>query len=178
MIHFFSPDAPQTSGGGGPGLPREGVPDNDQAAGTFVGRRDPPPVFADAEAGDHVRVTLRGGQSEGALRRRGCGRTEAPAGEAGAPGGAEPLSGPVWLEGPPPPACPAGPHSPHSPWAANLSLSMPEGCATPRQRTAASWGTRPVCDPAPGWGNEHVGHPLPPAPGNDPASLLSLGRRH
>lgn len=56
-----------------PGLPCEGVPDNDQAVGTFVGRRDPPPVFADAEAGDHVGVTLRG-RREGALKRQGRGR--------------------------------------------------------------------------------------------------------
>lgn len=41
-----------------PSLPRERVPDDYQAAGPFVGRGDPPPVFADAEAGDHVRVAL------------------------------------------------------------------------------------------------------------------------
>lgn len=55
-----------------PSLPREGVPDGYQAVGPLVGRGDPPPVFADAEAGDHVRVAL-------GKRERRC--SEGPHGE-------------------------------------------------------------------------------------------------
>lgn len=57
-------------GGGGegvtaPSLPSEGVPDHQQAVGPSVSRGDPPPVLADAHAGDHVGVALRkpGGSS-------------------------------------------------------------------------------------------------------------------
>lgn len=45
-----------------PSLPCEGVPYNYQAVGPFVGRGDPPPVLAEAEAGDHVGVALRNGE--------------------------------------------------------------------------------------------------------------------
>lgn len=121
----------QKSGAGkvaAPSLPCEGVPYNYQAVGTFVGRGNPPPVFADAEAGDHVKVALQG-RRESALKRQGCGRTEAPAGEAGAPDRTEPLSRLVWLEVRLPPASLV---LPHSRWVANfLPLETSEGCATP-----------------------------------------------
>ena len=65
-------------------LPREGVPYNDQAVGPSVGRGDPPPVLADAETGDHVRVALQK-WGENTLKDRGCGPAVVSTGRAGAP---------------------------------------------------------------------------------------------
>ena len=63
-------------------LPCERIPYDDQAVGPFVGRGDPAPVFADAEAGNDVGVALRTWR-EDALRHGGCGPALAPAGKAG-----------------------------------------------------------------------------------------------
>lgn len=78
LFFFFFSDILQKSGVGkvaAPSLPCEGVPYNYQAVGPFVGRGDPPPVFTDAEAGDHVKVALQGRRGS-ALKHQGCGRTE------------------------------------------------------------------------------------------------------
>lgn len=64
-------------GGGSASLPCERVPYDYQAVGPFVGRGDPPPVFADAEAGDHVGVALET-RREAALRQERWGPRERP----------------------------------------------------------------------------------------------------
>ena len=63
-------------------LPCERVPYDDQAVGPFVGRGDPAPVFADAEAGNDVGVALQTWR-EDALRRGRCSPALAPAGKVG-----------------------------------------------------------------------------------------------
>lgn len=42
-----------------PHLPCEGVPCDYQAVGPFVGSGNPPSVFPDAEAGDHISMALQ-----------------------------------------------------------------------------------------------------------------------
>lgn len=67
-----------------PSLPCEGVPYNYQAVGPFVGRGNPPPIFTDAEAGDHIGVALQKWR-ENVLKPQGHGPGLALVGVTGAP---------------------------------------------------------------------------------------------